>query len=396
VLHDGNVAFMTVEVDTTDSGQANDTVTTDANGNFVYQPQNLAPGTYTFNFRAVEGAYPSGQIDGPWEPFTFTVVTPNPPVVDKLSLADVTGPGTSTTTDPTLTGHVTADGAPQQVEVDFNYSGDGTVDDSRMANSDGTFTFTPQNRPGGSQTIWVRAVNVDDNIVGAWTTINFTLLTTQPPTVNTLSLLNVTGAAGSNTTYDPTVTGTLAAALGMPASSVADVTVEFDTAGDGTPDGADKTAANDTANTDLTLATTLTDDEAAFEETLATAGVSYQIAIGQSRRPVIGAGHLHGHDMVFQLVLLASLLELQDGELHRHPLHLDLRGFDQHASVEIAEHPLESGLGAVDGDNAKMLRPDRQYPGLDDAVWFAQNDWTLFAGFARVAFCSHSNCLRSW
>jgi hypothetical protein len=244
VLHDGNVAFMTVEVDTTHSGQANDTVTTDANGNFVYQPQNLAPGTYTFNFRAVEDAYPSGQIAGPWEPFTFTVVTPNPPVVDKLSLADVTGPGTSTTTDPTLTGHVTADGAPQQVEVDFNYSGDGTVDDSRMANSDGTFTFTPQNRPGGSLTIWVRAVNVDDNIVGAWTTINFTLLTTQPPTVNTLGLANVTGAAGSNTTDDPTVTGTLAAALGMPASSVADVTVEFDTVGDGTPDGSTVSDSN--------------------------------------------------------------------------------------------------------------------------------------------------------
>jgi hypothetical protein len=62
-----------------------------------------------------------------------------------------------------------------------------------------------------------------------------------------------------------------------------------------TIDGADKTAADDTANTDLTLATTLTDDEAAFEETLATAGVSYQIAIGQSaqdyRQGVAQADH---------------------------------------------------------------------------------------------------------
>jgi hypothetical protein len=117
VLHDGNVAYMTVDVDTTGSGQADDTTTTDANGNFVYQPQNLAPGTYTFNFRAVEPVYTAGtltssatEIDGPWQPFTFTIVAPDPPVVDKLSLANVTGPGTNTTTDPTLTGHVTADG----------------------------------------------------------------------------------------------------------------------------------------------------------------------------------------------------------------------------------------------------------------------------------------------
>ena len=59
------------------------------------RPQDLTPGTYTYHFRAIENAYPSGEIDGPWEAFTFIIVAPNPPVVDNLSLANVTGPGTS-------------------------------------------------------------------------------------------------------------------------------------------------------------------------------------------------------------------------------------------------------------------------------------------------------------
>jgi hypothetical protein len=42
---------MTVQIDTTGSGRPDDTTTTDANGSFVYQPQNLTPGTYTYNFQ---------------------------------------------------------------------------------------------------------------------------------------------------------------------------------------------------------------------------------------------------------------------------------------------------------------------------------------------------------
>ena len=251
VLHDGNVAYMTVDVDTTGSGQADDSVTTDANGNFVYSPQNLAPGTYTYHFQAIENAYPSGQINGPWVPFTFTVVAPNPPVVDQLSLSDVTGAmvsgsfNASATTDPTLAGHVTADGNPKRVEVDFDYNGDGVADASTTANADGTFTFKPVGLALGSVTIHVRAVNGDDNITGNWTTISFTLAAPQAPAVSTLALLNVTGGANSGVTDDPTVTGTLAAsALSGAGADLADVTVQFDTNGDGLPDGSTTTDDN--------------------------------------------------------------------------------------------------------------------------------------------------------
>ena len=44
----------------------------------------------------------------------------------------------------------------------------------------------------------------------------------------------------------------------------------------------------------------------------------------------------------------------------------DGRG-DEDAAVEVGEHPLGAGLGAVDGDDAEVLRPDGLDPGVDRA-----------------------------
>jgi hypothetical protein len=34
------------------------------------------------------------------------------------------------------------------------------------------------------------------------------------------------------------------------------------------------------------------------------------------------------------------------------------RGRDQNGAIEVAEHPLEARLGAIDADDAEVLRPD--------------------------------------
>ena len=115
-------------------------------------------------------------------------------------------------------------------------------------------------------------------------------------------------------------------------------------------------------------------------------------AEGALHRAMVGAGHLHGHDMVLQAVLLDRFAELHGGQFQGDPLVFDDRGRDEHLAVEIAEHPFRAGFGAVDSDDAEAFRADFLHAGLDQALRFAQYGWTDFAGFARIAFRSHSNC----
>jgi hypothetical protein len=111
---------------------------------------------------------------------------------------------------------------------------------------------------------------------------------------------------------------------------------------------------------------------------------------------MVDAGHLDGHHVVLNAVLPDGFAKLQRGLFQRGALMFDDGGRNEHIAVEIAEHPFGLGLGAIDGHDAESFRANVLDAGLNDAPGLAQYGRTDCAGFARIAFCSHSNCLLSW
>ena len=71
------------------------------------------------------------------------------------------------------------------------------------------------------------------------------------------------------------------------------------------------------------------------------------------------------------------------------PVVLDERGIDQHFAVEVAEHPLGPGLGTVDGDDAKVLRPNGLDARVNDAAWRVKNLWPTRSAPFALNCCSH-------
>jgi hypothetical protein len=77
--------------------------------------------------------------------------------------------------------------------------------------------------------------------------------------------------------------------------------------------------------------------------------------------PVVGAGAFDGHDQVPDVMLLHGLANAVEG---RAQVALGVghgRGGQQHPAKEVGEQVTGAGLGAVDGDDAEVLRTD----GLD-------------------------------
>ena len=58
---------------------------------------------------------------------------------------------------------------------------------------------------------------------------------------------------------------------------------------------------------------------------------------------------------------------------------------DQHFAVEVAEHPLGTGLGTIDGHDAEVLRADRLHARLDHSQGLAQEDRTGLARWAGIS-----------
>jgi hypothetical protein len=111
---------------------------------------------------------------------------------------------------------------------------------------------------------------------------------------------------------------------------------------------------------------------------------------------MVGPGHLDGDDVVFQAVTFACLTDLRRCQCEGCSLVLDDRGLDEHAPVEIAEHPFGTGFCAIDGDDAEVLWTDGLHTRLDNARRFAEDGWTFCTDFAGLTLCSHSNSLLSW
>ena len=130
VTNDGPLAGLQVEFDHDGDGVAEGTEVTGDDGSFTYSPFGLAPGSVTIGARAKEwDDEQSDFIYGTWTSLTFTLQLQRPTVTN-LRLANDTGSASNdgVTSDPTLTGQATDDGALESLNVKFDQNGDGVSD----------------------------------------------------------------------------------------------------------------------------------------------------------------------------------------------------------------------------------------------------------------------------
>ncbi|HWB09894.1 MAG TPA: choice-of-anchor D domain-containing protein [Pirellulales bacterium] len=256
VTYESALSGITIQFDTTGSGMPDATAATDDYGKFQFTPSGLVAGNVTIHARTYVVDDVTHQVlTGPWTPFTFTWQPPaaSPLAVGTLTLANGTtdSSGNLTATDPTVTGQVTGDGdaANQIVQFDTNASSQSpdsyAPNASATTDSAGNFTYTPTGLSAGTVII---AARVEDTaadgtpIYSPWTSLTFAMTATGT-VVSQLVLANpavVNGSTNPSIASDPTVTGTVAPASGG-GTSIDNVTVEFDTNGDGQPNGSVQT-----------------------------------------------------------------------------------------------------------------------------------------------------------
>jgi hypothetical protein len=75
------------------------------------------------------------------------------------------------------------------------------------------------------------------------------------------------------------------------------------------------------------------------------------------------------------------------------PAILDNRGWNEHATIKVAQNPLAAGLGAVHGDDSKPLWKSSLDSRLNDSPGLPQQAYTRGNRLARISFRSHSNWL---
>lgn len=256
VTYQSALSGITIQFDTTGSGTPNATAATDDYGRFQFTPSGLTTGSVTIHARTYVIDDVSHQVlIGPWTPFTFTW---QPPATSPLSIGSLTlvngtadSSGNLSASDPTVSGQLTGNGdmTNQIVQFDTNAgsqsAGSYTPNVSTTTDSAGNFTFTPSGLAAGSVTI---AARVEDTAADGtpsyspWTLLSFTLNPTGT-VISHFALANpsvVNGSANQYVAADPTVTGSVAPAV-TGGASVSDVTVEFDTRGDGQPDASVQT-----------------------------------------------------------------------------------------------------------------------------------------------------------
>ena len=114
---------------------------------------------------------------------------------------------------------------------------------------------------------------------------------------------------------------------------------------------------------------------------------------------MIRASHFDGDDEVFDVVLFDRQFESQHRESKTAAVVFDAGRLREHFTIEIGEPPCGASFGIVDGDDAKLLRPD----GLDTLL----NNFLRSAAYRLLKFlrstaitlcpsfsgCNHFNCL---
>ena len=240
MTYQGGLQGVTIQFDTNGDGTPDASTATDSYGQFQYVPTGLSDGAVTIDVRtAVVDTETRQQLYGGWVPLSFTYTQPaaSSPVVSGLALAASTtdSSGNQQASDPTVIGQVT--GVPFAGGAKVEFQVNGTVVGSTLADSQGSFSYTPSGLAAGSVSIEARATTEDASgnaVVGSWTApLSFKFQLPAPmPNVNSLTLVMggsqpATALLTSYAAVQGTIGGTTAAG----------VTVQFDTNDDGQPDG---------------------------------------------------------------------------------------------------------------------------------------------------------------
>lgn len=240
-----------VEIDSNNDGTVDQTINANDSGEFNAELNGLQFGSQTVKVRTREVDSISGQIvNGSWRTLTFNYVNPqlNAASLQAIALKNDTGTANDkVTTDGTITGAIQNDGALGGVVVQFDHNHDGYVDGQVTTDANGNYTYTPSELQAGSQSIWLRTKDVDQNNLaqyGSWTEFTFTL-EQATTTANELRIseFKLKQDTGSNTNDGATSNSTVQGQIAGP-GSLANVTVEIDFTGDGISDASVKTDAD--------------------------------------------------------------------------------------------------------------------------------------------------------
>lgn len=239
IINEYTLGGVKIELDTNNDGVADQSTYSDSLGNYNIIA-NVSPGTYTMQLRTSEVAFGGGSIlTSAWSAVSMTYTAPADvaPTVSTLALVNITGSATPTptSTDPTLNGTITNDGAISNLEIQFDFNNDSTVDAIATTDADGKFQLTPEGLAFGSQTIRARVKEFKSDgtpQTGSWNSIAFTYANPAAgaPKIDSLLLIADTGQSNTDhATADGRVSGHVA-------NVGTGVTVEIDTNGDNTPE----------------------------------------------------------------------------------------------------------------------------------------------------------------
>src|SRR5262245_47817750 len=112
-------------------------------------------------------------------------------------------------------------------------------------------------------------------------------------------------------------------------------------------------------------------------------------------RAVVATGAFDGDQEVFQVVVVDRLAESIDGGVEGRPVVCEGRRSHEHVAIEIGEHPLGPGLGAIDRDDAEVLGPNFLDARVKRAARLLKNVRASRAGALARVRTGHQNCLRT-
>src|SRR6266850_5177799 len=110
---------------------------------------------------------------------------------------------------------------------------------------------------------------------------------------------------------------------------------------------------------------------------------------------MVTAGPLDGDHEVAQVVVAAGPAELIDGGVEGGAVVREQRGGHQDVAVEIGEHPLGAGLGAIDRDDAEVFGTDLLDARMKSAAGLLNNVGASRTGAMTGARTGHRDCLRT-
>ena len=116
-------------------------------------------------------------------------------------------------------------------------------------------------------------------------------------------------------------------------------------------------------------------------------------------RLVIRASHFDRDNGISDFVLFDRLFECQHGELKAIAIVFNIGRLREHVPIEIGEPPCGSRFGTVDGDDAKLIRPDGLHSLLNHALRSAEYGFFEFLRSTSISLCpslagcKHFNCL---